>query len=405
MKKYIVGGAIRDSLLHIPMQERDWVVVGATPQEMINYGYKKVGKDFPVFLHPNSREEYALARTERKSGNGYTGFTCYASPDITLEEDLHRRDLTINAIACDKNGNFIDPYKGQEDIKKRLLRHVSEAFIEDPLRVLRVARFAAKFFHLKFSIVPETMSLMKKMINELTVISPERIWKETERALITNNPQVYFKVLRECGALKILFPEIDSLFYIPTTINKRHIKIDSGIHTLLTLTTAARLSDDIAVRFSALCHDLGKVFIYKKLFPRYYAHGTLGLKLVEKLCNRIKVPNYICELAKIVTKYHYLIHNAEKISTNKLIKLLNVIDVWRKPERLEQVIIASQADANACMNFNYSYFQGNFLREAYRIISLINTKKIIEDGFKGINICKELYNRRKFLLKKWKKFY
>jgi len=402
MKKYIVGGAIRDLLLNIPMQERDWLVVGATPNEMINAGYKKVGKDFPVFLHPNNREEYALARTERKSGNGYTGFTCYTSPDITLEEDLHRRDLTINAIACDQNGNFIDPYKGQEDIKKRLLRHVSEAFIEDPLRVLRVARFAAKFFHLKFRIVPETMYLMKNMINELKFISPERIWKETERALITNNPQIYFKVLRECGALKIIFPEIDSLFYIQTTINKLHSKIDSGLHTLITLTTAARLSDDIAVRFSTLCHDLGKD---KKLSPIYYAHGTLGLKLVEKLCKRIKVPNYICDIAKIVTKYHYLIHNAEKLSPNKLIKLFNVIDVWRKPERLEQVIIASQSDANACINFDYSYFQGNFIREAYRIISLINNKKIIEDGFTGISISKELYNRRKFLLKKWKKFY
>ena len=284
MKIYLVGGAVRDGLLRLPVKDKDWVVVGATPQEMLDAGYQQVGKDFPVFLHPKSREEYALARTERKSGQGYTGFTCYAAPDVTLEQDLLRRDLTINAIAQDEHGEFIDPYNGRADIEKRLLRHVSPAFNEDPLRVLRVARFAARYAHLNFQIAPETQALMSAMAanGELEHLTPERVWKETENALTSRNPQVYFDVLRKCGALKVLFPEIDALFGVPAP-EKWHPEIDTGIHVLMTLAIAAQLSPDVDVRFATLCHDLGKGLTPKEFWPRLHGHCPAGVKLVERL--------------------------------------------------------------------------------------------------------------------------
>lgn len=259
MQIYLVGGAVRDGLLDIPVFDRDWVVVGATPAELLAMGYQQVGKDFPVFLNPETHEEYALARTERKSGQGYTGFTCYAAPDVTLEEDLLRRDLTINAIARSAEGELIDPYQGVADLQARVLRHVSDAFGEDPLRVLRVARFAARFAHLGFSIAGETLALMRRMAHsgELAALTAERVWKETEKALQSQSPQVYFQVLRDCGALAVLFPEIDALFGVPAPA-KWHPEIDTGVHTLMTLAIAARLSPEVEVRFSALCHDLAR---------------------------------------------------------------------------------------------------------------------------------------------------
>lgn len=259
MKSYLVGGAVRDGLLGLPIKDRDWVVVGATPQQMLDAGYQQVGRDFPVFLHPDSHEEYALARTERKSGSGYTGFTCYAAPDVTLEQDLLRRDLTVNAMAQDADGSLIDPYGGRHDLQQRILRHVSPAFGEDPLRVLRVARFAARYAHLSFRIADETLALMREMTDagELAHLTPERVWKETESALGTRNPQVFFQTLRDCGALKVLFPEIDVLFGVPAPA-KWHPEIDTGVHTLMTLTMAAMLSPELDVRFATLCHDLGK---------------------------------------------------------------------------------------------------------------------------------------------------
>ena len=277
MKSYLVGGAVRDALLGLPVKDKDWVVVGATPEAMIDAGYQQVGRDFPVFLHPKSREEYALARTERKSGSGYTGFTCYAAPDVTLEQDLLRRDLTINALAQDENGHIIDVYGGQNDLRDRLLRHISPAFSEDPLRVLRVARFAARYAHLSFRIADETMALMTAMTDagELEHLTPERVWKETENALTTRNPQVFFQVLRDCGALKVLFPEIDALFGVPAPA-KWHPEIDTGIHTLMTLSMAAMLSPEVDVRFSTLCHDLGKGLTPKELWPRHHGHGPAG---------------------------------------------------------------------------------------------------------------------------------
>ncbi|MCR3755624.1 MAG: fused tRNA nucleotidyltransferase/2',3'-cyclic phosphodiesterase/2' nucleotidase and phosphatase [Sodalis sp. Psp] len=402
MKKYLVGGAVRDGLLQLPVIERDWVVVGVTPQEMLSQGYQQVGKDFPVFLHPESREEYALARTERKSGQGYTGFTCYTSPEVTLEEDLRRRDLTINAIACDEAGNLIDPYQGQKDIRLRRLLHVSDAFGEDPLRVLRVARFAARFAHLNFTIAPETLTLMQQMTNELSLLAPERGWKETERALATRNPQVYFQVLRDCGALKVLFPEVDALFGVPAPM-KWHPEIDTGIHTLMTVSMAAVLSDDIAVRFATLCHDLGKALTPHELCPSHHSHGPKGVKAVEVLCQRLKVPNPLRDLAKVVAEYHDMLHNAKKLTSKALMKLFSAIDVWRRPERLEQMILISEADARGRTGFeSHPYLQGDFLRTAYRVVSSVTACDVMADGFSGVQISEELTQRRQHALDSWK---
>ncbi|ORM82214.1 multifunctional CCA tRNA nucleotidyl transferase/2'3'-cyclic phosphodiesterase/2'nucleotidase/phosphatase, partial [Pantoea deleyi] len=274
MKTFLVGGAVRDALLNLPVTDKDWVVTGATPEAMLEQGYQQVGRDFPVFLHPKSREEYALARTERKNGKGYTGFVTWSAPDVTLEQDLQRRDLTINAIAQDENGDLVDPYHGQRDMALRLLRHVSDAFSEDPLRVLRVARFAARFAHLNFRIAPETQQLMQQMAEsgELSNLTAERVWKETEKALGSRNPQVYFQVLRDCGALKVLFPELDNLFGVPAPI-RWHPEIDTGVHTLMTLAMAAALSGEIDVRFATLFHDVGKALTPPALWPSHHGHG------------------------------------------------------------------------------------------------------------------------------------
>ncbi|MFP2507709.1 multifunctional CCA addition/repair protein [Buttiauxella gaviniae] len=405
MKIYLVGGAVRDGLLRLPVKDKDWVVVGATPQEMLDAGYQQVGKDFPVFLHPKSREEYALARTERKSGQGYTGFTCYAAPDVTLEQDLLRRDLTINAIAQDEHGEFIDPYNGRADIEKRLLRHVSPAFNEDPLRVLRVARFAARYAHLNFQIAPETQALMFAMAanGELEHLTPERVWKETENALTSRNPQVYFDVLRKCGALKVLFPEIDALFGVPAP-EKWHPEIDTGIHVLMTLAIAAQLSPDVDVRFATLCHDLGKGLTPKEFWPRHHGHGPAGVKLVERLCQRMRVPNEIRDLAKLVAEYHDLIHTISILQPKTIIKLFDAIDAWRKPQRVEQVALTSEADARGRTGFEASdYPQGRLLRAAWVAAQSVTNKEVIDDGFSGPAIRDELTRRRIAAVEAWKK--
>lgn len=405
MKIYLVGGAVRDGLLRLPVKDKDWVVVGATPQEMLDAGYQQVGKDFPVFLHPKSREEYALARTERKSGQGYTGFTCYAAPDVTLEQDLLRRDLTINAIAQDERGEFIDPYHGRADIEKRLLRHVSPAFNEDPLRVLRVARFAARYAHLNFQIAPETQALMSAMAanGELEHLTPERVWKETENALTSRNPQVYFDVLRKCGALKVLFPEIDALFGVPAP-EKWHPEIDTGIHVLMTLSIAAQLSPEVDVRFATLCHDLGKGLTPKEFWPRHHGHGPAGVKLVERLCQRMRVPNEIRDLAKLVAEYHDLIHTIAILQPKTIIKLFDAIDAWRKPQRVEQVALTSEADARGRTGFEASdYPQGRLLRAAWIAAQSVTNKEVIDDGFSGPAIRDELTRRRIAAVEAWKK--
>ncbi|MEB0864532.1 multifunctional CCA addition/repair protein [Citrobacter youngae] len=404
MKIYLVGGAVRDALLGLPIKDKDWVVVGATPQEMLDAGYQQVGRDFPVFLHPHSREEYALARTERKSGSGYTGFTCYAAPDVTLEADLQRRDLTINAMARDDNGEIIDPYNGCDDLENRLLRHVSPAFSEDPLRVLRVARFAARYAHLGFRIADETMTLMRNMAaaGELEHLTPERVWKETESALTTRNPQVFFQVLRDCGALRVLFPEVDALFGVPAPA-QWHPEIDTGIHTLMTLSMAAMLSPEVDVRFATLCHDLGKALTPKALWPRHHGHGPAGVKLVEQLCQRLRVPNDIRDLAKLVAEFHDLIHTFPILQPKTIVKLFDSIDAWRKPQRVEQIALTSEADVRGRTGFEAAdYPQGRLLREAWQVAQAVPTKDVVEAGFKGQAIREELTRRRIAAVANWK---
>ena len=404
MKIYLVGGAVRDQLLNLPVKDRDWVVVGATPETLLQQGYQQVGKDFPVFLHPDTHEEYALARTERKSGSGYTGFTCYAAPDVTLEDDLQRRDLTINAIAYSAKGEYIDPYHGIDDIHAKLLRHVSDAFSEDPLRVLRVARFAARFAPLGFTIAPETMSLMQEMTNsgELNALTAERVWKETEKALHSQAPQVYFEILHQCGALKILFPEINALFGVPAP-KKWHPEIDTGIHTMMVLAMASRLTDDIAVRFSALCHDLGKGVTPVENWPHHHGHGPAGVPVVEALCQRYRIPNQIRDLAKLAAKYHDHLHRIEKMRPSKIIRLFDAIDAWRKPERIDQLAIISEADARGRQGAeNLPYPQGIFFRQAFKIANQVDVKSIVSRGLKGSAIREALTKQREVAIIEWK---
>lgn len=404
MKTYLVGGAVRDALLNLPVKDKDWVVVGASPPAMLELGYEQVGRDFPVFLHPETHEEYALARTERKSGRGYTGFVCYSAPDVTLEQDLQRRDLTINAIAQDETGHFYDPYGGRADIEQRQLRHVSEAFNEDPLRVLRVARFAARFAHLNFVVADETQALMRWMVEsgELNTLTPERVWKETEKALETPNPQVYFQVLKDCGALAVLFPELDNLYGVPAPA-KWHPEIDTGIHALMTLAIAAQLSPEVDIRFATLFHDVGKALTPPEKWPSHHGHGPAGVPLVENLCQRLRVPNAIRDLALLVTEFHDLVHTVERQSPETLIALFDRIDAWRKPHRVEQIALTSEADARGRTGFeNNAYPQGDFLRQAFAIALGIPTKDVVAAGFKGGEVREELTRRRITALAQWK---
>lgn len=404
MKTYLVGGAVRDGLLNLPLKDKDWVVVGASPQQMLDAGYEQVGRDFPVFLHPSSHEEYALARTERKSGSGYTGFVCYAAPDVTLEQDLARRDLTINAIAQDADGNYYDPYRGREDLKLRLLRHVSAAFNEDPLRVLRVARFAARFAHLNFRVADETMALMRAMAasGELAHLTAERVWKETESALLTRNPQVYFQVLRDCGALAVLFPELDNLYGVPAPA-KWHPEIDTGVHALMTLAMAAQLSPELDIRFATLFHDVGKGLTPPEKWPSHHGHGPAGVPLVAALCERLRVPNAVRDLALLVTEFHDLVHTVENQPAATLIALFDHVDAWRKPQRVEQIAITSEADARGRTGFESNpYPQGDYLRTAWRVAQSVSTKEVVEAGFKGSEVREELTRRRVAALEEWK---
>lgn len=396
MKTFLVGGAVRDALLRLPVKDRDWVVVGATPDSMLAQGYQQVGRDFPVFLHPESREEYALARTERKSGNGYTGFVTQFAPDVTLEQDLQRRDLTINAIAQAADGTLIDPYHGQQDLQQRTLRHVSAAFNEDPLRVLRVARFAARFAHLNFRVAPETQALMRAMAHsgELAHLTAERVWKETEKALLTRNPQVYFQLLRDCGALQVLFPEIDNLYGIPAPV-KWHPEIDTGVHALMTLTMAAALSDQLDVRFATLFHDVGKALTPPEKWPSHHGHGPAGVPIVEALCQRLRVPNQVRDLALVVTEFHDVVHTIERQPADALVALFDRIDAWRKPDRVEKMALTSEADARGRATLeSMAYPQGDYLRRAFALAQAVPTKAVVEAGFTGAAVREELTRRR-----------
>jgi len=393
---YLVGGAVRDQLLNIGIKDRDFVVVGTTPQQMLAQDYQQVGKDFPVFLHPKTKEEYALARTERKSGHGYTGFSVYSAPDVTLEQDLIRRDLTINAIAQSTSGELIDPFNGQQDINDKVLRHISPAFSEDPLRVLRVARFAARFAHLGFSVAPETMTLMRQLTDEgeLAHLTPERVWQEMSNALNAQQPQVFFEVLRECGALKVLLPEIDNLFGVPNP-QKWHPEIDTGIHTLMVIEQAAKLTTDPVIRFAALVHDLGKALTPAEKWPSHHGHGQLGLKLIEQLSLRLRVPNAHKELALLVSDHHCKIHRCDELRKDTIIKLFDKLDAWRKPQRFEQFLLACEADARGRLNFETSpYPQRDIMLEYFQQANAVNVQDIIKQGIKGAEIKHALFKAR-----------
>ena len=401
MQIYLVGGAVRDALLNIPIKDKDWVVVGSTPEELINLGYSQVGADFPVFLHPKTKEEHALARTERKSGSGYQGFICDFSPDISLEDDLLRRDLTINAMAQDDDGSIVDPYNGQQDIENKKLRHVSKAFAEDPLRVLRVARFAARFAHLGFTIADETIELMREIASsgELAHLTAERVWQETERALGESQPWVYFEALRECNALEIIFPELDHLFGIPQP-EKHHPEIDCGIHTLMVLEQASQLSSDINIRWASLLHDLGKGLTREDILPSHHGHEQSGEQLVIELNQRLKTPNEFKDLSRLVCVYHTHVHRAFELKPQTLLKFFNKIDLWRKPERLQQILLACKADSRGRTGFEkVEYNQVEYITEIAEACLSVTAKQFVEQGIKGKAIGEAIAQERLKVIK------
>ena len=396
MKIYRVGGAVRDKLLNYPSDENDWVVVGATPQKMIDLGFVPVGSDFPVFIKPDTGEEYALARTERKSGHGYQGFTFHAAEDVSLEEDLVRRDLTINAMAEDPDGSLIDPYGGQRDLNDKLLRHVSDAFTEDPLRVLRVARFAARYHHLGFSIAPETLALITSITEsgELGYLVAERVWKETERALCERSPDIYIETLRQCGALKALFPEVDCLFGVAQRADY-HPEIDTGIHILMALQQSVKLSDSSAVRFSVLVHDLGKGITPEHILPSHSGHEARGVALVDSLCDRLKAPNNIRQLALAVTEYHLLCHKALQLEPEIIVNLLKGIGALKSAAKLEDFILCCMADARGRTGFEQrDYPPADYLRAALSLVMDVSIADLVKSGIEGAEIGRQLNLRR-----------
>lgn len=378
MQVYLVGGAVRDEQLGISHKERDWCVVGATPNEMLGAGYKKVGKDFPVFLHPKTNEEYALARTERKTAPGYHGFAFDFSPDVSIEDDLQRRDLTINALAKDGDGHLIDPYGGMRDVKNRVLRHVSDAFREDPVRILRVAKFAARFSGLGFKIAGETMALMRHMVDdgEVDALVPDRVWKETEEALRGSNVRVFFEVLRASGALQRLFPELDRLFGVPQP-EEWHPEIDTGLHTMMVLDQAESLSNDLEVRFAALTHDLGKGTTPKAALPRHLRHEARGARLIREMADRMPIPKACRDLGILVADLHTHCHRALELRDKTILKVLEESDAFRRPERFEQFLIACEADARGRTGLeNRDYPQADFLRGAFAAASAVDSGAI-----------------------------
>ena len=396
MQIYLVGGAVRDRLLDLPVKERDWVVVGATAEQMEALGYRPVGKDFPVFLHPETHEEYALARTERKTGPGYKGFTVHASPEVTLEEDLQRRDLTINAMAEDAAGRLVDPFHGQRDLDARLLRHVSPAFVEDPVRVLRVARFAARYAHLGFRVAEETNALMARMVTdgEVDHLVPERVWQETVKALGEKDPARFFEVLRECGALARVFPEIERLFGVPQP-PVHHPEVDTGVHTLMVVTQAARLTPDTRVRFAALVHDLGKGTTPADILPRHIGHEERSVELVQGLCKRLRIPNDYRDLALIVARYHGRCHRVAELRPATVLETLERLDAFRRPERFEQFLLACEADARGRAGLEERpYPQGECLRAARAAAAAVNPADVMAEGLSGAAIGKALQDRR-----------
>jgi tRNA nucleotidyltransferase (CCA-adding enzyme) len=396
MQVYLVGGAVRDQLLGRAVSERDWVVVGATPGELERAGFISVGRDFPVFLHPKTKEEHALARLERKVAPGYRGFTTEFSPDVKLEDDLRRRDLTINAMAQDDAGTIIDPYRGQSDLEARLLRHVSEAFAEDPVRILRVARFAARYAPLGFRIADETLTLMRQMVTdgEANALVAERVWTETEKALGEPCPDVFIRVLRDCGALQVIYPEIDALFGVPQP-EKWHPEIDTGLHQLMALREAVRLGGGVAVRFAVLMHDLGKGVTPPDKLPSHPGHEDAGVALVEQLAARLRVPNHLRELAVMTARYHTHVHRAAELRAATVLKTLEGCDALRRPERFEDFLLACESDARGRQGLeSREYPQREFFAAARKAAGGAMLTAEERAGLSGEQIGEELRKRR-----------
>lgn len=393
---YLVGGAVRDELLGRPVADRDWVVVGAAPQQLLARGFRQVGRDFPCFLHPDTQEEYALARTERKAGRGHTGFICDFGPQVTLEEDLARRDLTINAIARAADGRYIDPYGGRADLQARVLRHVSEAFVEDPLRVLRVARFQARLAPLGFRVHPDTLALMRRLVEsgELAELTPERVWKEIARALVEPAPSAFCRVLRDCGALRVLLPEIDVLFGVPQPA-AHHPEIDTGEHVMLVLECARALSDEPAVAWAALLHDVGKGLTPPAAWPRHIGHEQAGVPLVRAVCGRLKVPRAWTELAVLACEYHLLCHRLQELRPATVMRLLERLDAQRRPQRLAQFALVCEADARGRLGLGErDYPEARLLLALADATRGVDVQPLLEQGLRGQALAAGLRRQR-----------
>ncbi|WP_018878511.1 MULTISPECIES: multifunctional CCA addition/repair protein [unclassified Thioalkalivibrio] len=396
MQTYLVGGAVRDRLLGRPFTERDYVVVGATPEAMEAAGFRAVGRDFPVFLHPETHEEYALARTERKTARGYHGFQFNASPEVTLEDDLERRDLTINAMAEDTDGRLIDPYGGREDLEARWLRHVSPAFAEDPVRLLRVARFAAQLAPWGFQVAPDTLTLMRELVTsgEVDALVPERVWAECEKALKSPAPRRFLEVLREAGALAILFPEIERLFGVPQP-ERYHPEIDTGVHTLMVLDQATRLSDAPEVRFAALVHDLGKGTTDPDILPSHHGHEERGVDLIRALAERLRIPNRYRDLAVRVARYHGLVHRVFELRPKTVMKLVDGLDALRRPENVEPFLLAVEADFRGRTGWeDKPYPQAEAVRRAVAAAQAVQPQALMAEGYKGKALGEALQRER-----------
>ncbi len=393
-KVYEVGGAVRDELLGLPVQDKDYVVVGATPEQMEAQGYKAVGKDFPVFLHPETRQEYALARTERKTAKGYKGFQVFASPDVTLEEDLARRDLTINAIAKDESGNLIDPYNGQADIQSKTLRHVSNAFVEDPVRILRAARFAARFT--EFNVAPETMQLMQQMVEdgEVDALVPERVWQELAKGLMEAKPSRMFEVLRACGALKKILPEVDRLWGVPQP-PQHHPEVDTGVHVMMVIDYAASQNYSLPVRFAALTHDLGKGTTPKDILPRHIGHEDRSVNLLKEVSQRLRVPNDCKELANIVAKYHGKVHRVDEMRPGTVLQFLHDTDAIRQPARFNEFLQACESDSRGRTGFeNKPFPQADMLLKVLAAVSAVDAGAVAKQFSEPDKIKQAVFDAR-----------
>lgn len=402
MQVYQVGGAVRDELLGLPVQDRDYVVVGATPAEMEKLGFRPVGKDFPVFLHPRTHEEYALARTERKTAKGYKGFQVHAEPEVTLEQDLARRDLTINAIARDDAGSIIDPYNGVSDIQAGILRHVSQAFVEDPVRILRVARFAARFE--QFSIAPETLELMREMVRngEVDALVPERVWQELAKGLMERQPSRMFHVLRDCGALARILPELDCLFGVPQPA-QYHPEIDTGAHVMMVLDCTASRAYPLEVRFAALTHDLGKCTTPQAEWPRHIAHEQRSFTLIKPLCERLRVPNACRDLALVVARFHGIVHRAQELRAETLLKLLHDTDALRQPQRFELFLQACEADFCGRAGFEQlEFLPADLLRHGLEVVSAVDAGAVAKQCADPSQIKDHVYQARLTALRQWR---